>query len=235
MNLQGLGCRPSPDKRHIERYRLSAILPTAVAAVERTLPLPRYRSYYDQQQRNACVGYSSSWMMSILNRRRYDSLWLWDRAKEIDEWSDTNPGDNEGTSVRAAMDVLRKTGHKRVERGESSPPDLQDGILENRWATTVDEIRTCISNGIPVILALPWYENFYRPEQEGKRHWIGRGDLGKIKDYHAICAYRASDRLQAIGLVNTWGSRYPMVMIPYGTLRRLLSENAEATVVTDRP
>jgi hypothetical protein len=174
-------------------------------------------------------------MMSILNRRYYDARWLWNEAKEIDEFPDTNPGDNNGTSVRAAMDVLRTLGHVRIYHGNDMPAAPEEGILENRWATNVDEIRTCISSGIPVVLGTNWYRNFDRPVRKGLGWWIGEGNLGTIRGGHAVCIYRASDRLQAVGIVNNWGNSYPLVLMPYPVLERLLQEDGEATLVTDRP
>ena len=67
--------------------------------------------FYDQGREGACVGFGCSRMMSLLNRKRYDARWLWDWAKSTDEWAETNPGDDQGTSVRAACDILRARGH----------------------------------------------------------------------------------------------------------------------------
>ena len=53
--------------------------------------------------------------MSLLNRKRYDARWLWDWAKSTDEWPETNPGDDQGTSVRAACDILRSPRPRAVE------------------------------------------------------------------------------------------------------------------------
>jgi hypothetical protein len=223
------------DWTHVERYPYSAVLDATVAAVERTLPLPPYRLAYDQGREGACVGFAASWLMSIFNRRRYDARWLWDAAKRVDEWAWTNPGDQHGTSVRAAMDVLRQHGHSRVFRGRTHPPAASEGILANRWATTVDEVRTSIASGAPVVLGCNWYTNFDTPQRNGRGHWIGRGDLGRVRAGHAVCLYGASDRAQAVRVVNNWGTRYPLVQMPYATLERLLREQGEATLVTDRP
>jgi hypothetical protein len=99
--------------------------------------------YYDQGEQGACVGFGSSRMMSLLNRKMYDARWLWNEAKKIDEWPDTNPGDNEGTSVRAAMDVLRNIGHvpKRSKTAKAT-----DGIAANRWATNIDDLFGVLQN-----------------------------------------------------------------------------------------
>lgn len=99
--------------------------------------------YYDQGQEGACVGFGSSRMMSLLNREMYNPWWLWDRAKEVDEWPETNPGDNEGTSVRAAMDILRTIGHE-TKRGKT--PLLENGISTNRWATNIDQLFQVLQN-----------------------------------------------------------------------------------------
>jgi hypothetical protein len=232
--LKPLGRRRPSDWRHIAKYPYRAVAPATATKVERTLPLPAYRVRYDQEREGACVGFASSWMMSILNRRFYDARWLWDEAKKIDEWPETNPGDSEGTSVRAAMDVLRAAGHRRRYRGATYPANLNEGIAENRWCTTVDEIRTAIGKGIPVTLGVNWYVNFDKPVVKGGRWWIGMGSLGRIRGGHAVCIYRASDHYDAVGIVNNWGPEYPLVLMPYDTLRRLLHEDGEATLVTDR-
>jgi len=68
-------------------------------------------NFYDQGSEGACVGFGWSRCQSILNKELYGARWLWDRSKEIDQWPETNPGDNNGTSVRSAGDVLAKSGH----------------------------------------------------------------------------------------------------------------------------
>lgn len=229
-----LGRRIPTSWTHVERYPFVAATRALTDQVERTLSLPNYRQKYDQFSEGACVGFASSWMMSIINRRLYDARWLWDRAKEIDDWPETKPGDSTGTSVRAAMDVLRRMGHCRVRGRTVSQPLAQDGILENRWATSVDDVRMSIAAGVPVTLGVNWYTNFDRPFYKSGRAWIGLGDLGAVRGGHAVCVYRASDRLQAVGIVNNWGNTYPLVLMPYEVLQRLLNEYGEATMVTDR-
>ncbi len=93
--------------------------------------------FYNQGKEGACVGFGSSRMMSLLNRKRYNARWLWDRAKEVDDWPDTNPGDDNGTSVRAAMDILRTKGHVLDKHQE---PELIGGIATNRWATNAQQV-----------------------------------------------------------------------------------------------
>jgi len=235
----GLGRRPlsEGDTEHLDKYPIRQLLPTTVAKVERNLSLPHhYRSKYDQGSEGACVGFSSSWMMSILNRRFYDARWLYLEAQKVDDW----PGENySGTSVRAGMEVLRSVGHKFLHNHDHEhAPLIEDGIHEYRWATTVDEVRTCIAAGVPVTLGVDWMSNFDAPVRKSNgSYWIGEGDLGHVRGGHAICCYGASDRRQAVRLVNSWGKAYPLVYLPYTTLQRLLDGTeytGEAAIITDR-
>jgi hypothetical protein len=129
---------------------------------------PWYR-WLDQKNEGACVGFALTRMMMLLNRQRYDPWWLWNEAKKIDEWDDTNPGDSNGTSGRAGCDVLRTVGHCRVRSGKTLPPEAGCGISENRWANSVNEIATCLdpaSGGARVLnegyvtMLNSWGENY---------------------------------------------------------------------------
>lgn len=105
--------------------------------------------FYDQGAEGACVGFGMSRMMSHLNRKRYFARWLWDWAKATDEWPETNPGDDDGTSLHAAADILRLRGHVPWKASYSSlndePSDFaqrdqiepvsQEGIASVLWAT----------------------------------------------------------------------------------------------------
>lgn len=164
--------------------------------------------FYDQGHEGACVGFGSSRMMSLLNRKRYFARWLWDRAKQADDWSDTNPGDDNGTSVNAAMKVLASSGHVAWkstyesmntdgESGDAYPRSglvgsVSEGISAYRWARSADEV-------------------------------------------HAALKSPVSNKTGAVRVLNSWGSGYPSVVwMPDETLQRLISEDGEAAVVTDR-
>lgn len=183
------------------------------------------------------MGFSSSQMMTYLNRRRFDARWLWEEAKKVDPWEDTNPGDDNGTSVAAAMDILRTQGHRYVKRGVVGEPKPDWGIVENRWATTVDEIRTSIQNGIPVVMGVNWLKDFDRPYQKDNREWfcgqVG-WDTSGLRGGHAFMFNAASDRRQAFRTPNSWGKGHPQVWFPYEVVERLLAQDGEATLVTDR-
>jgi hypothetical protein len=94
--------------------------------------------FYDQGQEGACVGFAASRMMTLLNRERYNGFQLYYHSQRVDEW----PGENySGTSVRAAMDVLRDHGPYDLKLRQ----DPADGISVNRWAGSIYEIAECLS------------------------------------------------------------------------------------------
>lgn len=245
-NQRPLGRKTPSDWKHVSKYPFSAVAPKAVINVEKTLKLPSFHRGWDQGQQGSCVGFGTSMMMSIVNEQqartisekpythKYDPFWLWNNAKMIDEWPDTNPGDDNGTSVRAACDILRTKGHVRIKGTKDFPVDLNEGISTNRWATTVDEIRTAISMGIPLSMGVNWYSNFDDPKKKGREYWIGEGDLGEIRGGHCVCLYGASDKRKAFKIKNSWGKLYPEVWIPYDTVKRLISEDGEFALITDR-
>lgn len=246
----GLGRRFPPDTKHIDKYPMRALALDTVAVVNVVHRLPGWHWTHDQGSEGACVGFGTTMMAAIMNsnqRRmlgthpytvRYDPWWLWDEAKSIDEWPETNPGDSQGTSVRAACEIARTKGLVRYKYTSKllehvvgqGTPTAEEGIAAYRWATTVDEMRTCIAAGNPISIGVNWYGNFDRPS----KGWIGQGDLGPIRGGHCVCVYGASDKLQAFRVKNSWGRNYPQVWLPYATMERLLREEGEAAIVTDR-
>jgi len=237
---RGLGRRTPASFVHVERARVRAMLMETVPVVERSLDVPvQYVPWYDQGAVGACTGFSASWMMSILNRRKYLAMKLYERAQQIDEWDDTPPA--EGSSVHAAMQVLLTEGHWRYFRGLEKLLGINEGIADVRWATTVDELRTIIAKGTPFVLGINWYDEFFSPQYirttkgiNAGEWWIGRAQWGSVAGGHAICGWAASDKRQAFRLVNTWGHDYPRPWISYTSVQRLLDEAGEAAVVTDR-
>ncbi|GLZ35367.1 hypothetical protein Lesp02_75540 [Lentzea sp. NBRC 105346] len=114
-----------------------------------------WQKFYDQGQEGACVGFGWSRAMSILNGGKYAARWLWSRAKEKDEWPETKPGDNEGTSVRAAGEQLVALGHVPWQESYAADDyqkrfgykaEAQHGIAAFRWAKTVDEVHAVLGN-----------------------------------------------------------------------------------------
>jgi hypothetical protein len=257
---KGKGRRVPVSFAHVEKYPLRAVAPRTIDKAEKIWRLPYWHKKHDQGRQGSCVGHGWAMERAIANTRqnilahspwptvrRYNPLEIWDDAKLLDEWADTNPGDDNGTSVHAGGDSLRLHGAQRVKsinmvNGVPVPNvgqyivDPAEGIDVVRWATTVDEMRTAIASIGPVVIGINWYTNFNAPVPVINDWWIGRDsvNLGSIDGGHCICLYGVSDRRQAFKVKNSWGRDYPEVWLPFVTMTRLLSEDGEAALVTDR-
>jgi len=260
---KNLGRRAPTDFKHVEKYGISV---EPVAVVNRELKLPAWHKTHDQGMEGSCVGHGAAMERAITNTRqnvtslspwpqvrRYNPLHIWNEAKKIDEWDDTNPGDDNGTSVRAAYDILRTQGAQRVKgmkvnadgrpypvwpsTGEY-PVEVSEGIAANRWTTKVDEMRACIGGGIPVVIGVNWYSAFDYPVERRisafrTEYWFSE-NTGSIRGGHCVCVYAASDKKQAFKIKNSWGNVYPEAWMSYTLMQRLLNEYGEAAIVTDR-
>lgn len=254
-----LGRLEPMDFDHVDAFPFGAVAPETVDHVERLLQLPGWRSSHNQGREGSCVGHAVALERAIVNRAqavargdrrpvRYDPIHLWNEAKRVDEWPGTNPGDNQGTSVRAAYDVARSIGLSRVRTVELGPdlvprpigaqaPDASSGVVDvNRWATSSDEVRTAIAQGRAVAIGVSWYRSCDVPGlvKRGRDFYVPEGLSGGARGGHSVCLAGASDRRQAFRLVNSWGPVYPLVWLPYATLDVLLAQGGEAAVVTDR-
>ena len=102
--------------------------------------------FYDQGIEGACVGFSLSRALSLMNRSRYDARWLYREAQLIDEYDDTPP--EEGTSVNAGCEILQKRGARRYDTktGKFLPESIYSGIGPYVWAKSVDEIHAILKH-----------------------------------------------------------------------------------------
>lgn len=155
--------------------------------------LDSWWDWYDQVDEGICVGEGCSRAMSLLNRRRYEPRWLYDRCKE----RDGDPS-GEGTYVRVGLDVLRTLGHVRAKSGEDQglkpgeyddrQPVPGDGISANRWATSAQDVLAALgtSERDYVVLINSWgrgYPHFVRmPVDVLERLRHEDGEIGIVTD-----------------------------------------------------
>jgi hypothetical protein len=100
----------------------------------------RIRSEYPWKP-GGCTGFGTARMLSHFNRKRYDPYFLYAGAQERDPWPGT---DYEGATVRAAFDVARELGARRISRGRAMHEDAGEGIAANRWATNVEDFADAV-------------------------------------------------------------------------------------------
>ena len=231
--MRRLGLLFPQDNDHAIKYPLK--LSGIARVVEREIPYPKKLVGFYDQANNGCVGYSLSWAMTMLNTKRlgkpniYIADWLYEKAQARDGF---NHSGDDGTTLRAGFDVLRELGHLMPLQTE---PSKGEGVERNEWAYSVDEIRTCIDDKVPVALGIAWYSSFDYPVQRNGEWWIDAIG-GRFEGGHAIVAISASDERQAVKLLNSWGKDYPPVWISYDNVRKLLSweYGGEASIPVDR-
>jgi hypothetical protein len=116
--------------------------------------LTSWWAYFDQKDEGACVSFACNRMQALNNRKQFDPWPAYRWMQLNDEFSDTPP--EGGTSTRAGMDCLRTQGLWRVRAGKTSGPFLSEGISENRWCRSTEELAACLSpadNGASVLNA----------------------------------------------------------------------------------
>jgi len=237
----GLGRRAPQNWQHVEKYP-ALRMATGPAVCERTLPLSsRWRSVYDQHDTPRCVAYSVSQERSLSERFTFDADWLYAECKQRDGIPNLD-----GTYVSIAYDVLREVGHRQVRIGASREPDPRFGVERFEWARTIDEIRHAIEAGFGVVTGTNWYRKMFTPEYRNGMYWLpsGTADIGYLDGGHAYLLNRVSDRYEAFATPNTWGRAdrrwnpgeegWPVTMVPYSLMERLLREDGEAVLVVDR-
>jgi len=243
--MTALGRRTPESFEHVAKYPLRTLDLPVPPTSEKSLGLPWWWKQHDQGNEGSCVGFGSSAMMSVTNHYqrlvtegrdltyRYACRWLYQEAQLVDEWAETPP--EEGTSVNASCQILRARGHRRVQNGVTGPENLAHGISAYRWATTIDEMRAAIYAGLAVSIGINWYSAFDDPVIYNNERWVGRtGGLGWVRGGHCVCVYRYSDRRQAFMFMNSWGDAYAPVWVPFDVMKRLIAEEGEAVVITDR-
>ena len=102
--------------------------------------------FYNQGSEGACVGFSLSRALSLMNRSRYDAYSLYKEAQKIDPWPETPP--EEGTSVDAGCQILKNRGARRYDSlsGKFLDWNIISGIQGYRWATSVDDIHAFLKH-----------------------------------------------------------------------------------------
>jgi hypothetical protein len=166
-----------------------------------TTDLTNWWAYYDQGVEGRCPEFAGLRVLTLMNRKRYDitSRWHYWQMQREDEWAGGSyPGATphyEGSSVRAALEVLRKYGAIPATR-TPLPADPKpwvkpaEGIAAYRWITNWDDARRVSGvpdwmPGIPFLNS--WGRNGYPHttimlDNLGPRLLHEQGELGVVTD-----------------------------------------------------
>lgn len=136
------------------------------------------------------------------------AAWLYGEAQKIDRI----PGAHDGTTVRAAAQVLKASGK----------------LASYVWGETAHQVAAHLYTRGPVVLGTNWYAGMSDVTRGAgaTMHGTGRNEGG-----HAYLAIGISMPRRAIRVLNSWGSEWGdrgRAWMPLALLDRLLSEDGEA-------
>jgi C1A family cysteine protease len=188
-NLTGLGRLHAPDERD-KRF----LVPRLVTSTGKRRKLWYAPPVMDQGNTSQCVAYSSTaWLAAgpTTNRMFLSKEEFYELCQKNDEW----PGeDYDGTSVRAAMKVMKQLGF--IDRYE--------------WAFDVDTVANFVLNVGPMVMGTDWYVGMCDTDRKGYveisgdnvggHAWLVYGyDADKINPDGSKGAFRCQ---------NSWGKNW---------------------------
>lgn len=174
--------------------------------------------WLDQKSTPECVGYSVSHELAsrpkvvkgITEKFASD---LYDAAQKLDEW----PGENyAGTSVLAGIKAAQALGK----------------IGEYRWAFDTMDLAIAVSYFGPAVIGINWYDSMFTPDANGIITVSG-----EIAGGHAILVTGFNVGRNVFTMKNSWGVGWGIsgnCVISFQDMDRLLSENGEACIITER-
>jgi hypothetical protein len=236
------GWKPSSLEKkalHSAVYGWSVYLPIVTASLEKSLPFdPRFIEWYNQGNRNACVGYSWTAAQASVNlnqngAQHYDAYRLYCEACRIDNDPNTSCTADRGTYLWAGGDVLRNNGPY------TDKWDLEQGIELFYWVTSINEARAAFAANRPLIWGVPWFQSWLNTanliDRDGEKWLKPHSQWGsQIAGGHAIRSLNWSDSRGAFKLVNTWGAAYPDVWVTFENAEYLWKIGAECAVPIDK-
>lgn len=230
----GLGYIQSPPDERDYLLPLTAPsepLPLKFNALDISGPLP----ILDQGKTPQCVAYASSAMKMFQEKRDenkvlgFDCKWLYNECKKIDGYPD-----EDGTSVRAAMTVLKKQGLKLLNRPDSDPARRKIAAYY-KVPTDVHSLKLALRQYGPIVTGTIWFKAWFKPvdgilpkpDQIAGGHatdWVGWDDT--ILTPVGIGGFLA---------VNSWSEKWGLggrFVVPYPFVR-YLDEAYKAVDVID--
>jgi len=214
------GCKRSPADARDYKYRVAL-------AARVPLVLPPSISYRakmtavrNQGGEGACVGFASVALKEyqeglsagkcFLCRKDFSERYVYEMAKLIDG----DPTPHEGTTIRAAMEVLLKHGvcneacWRYIANVTMSPcRRAEDEARPNRIASyvAIEDVQAMkqalVSNG-PFVLGIDVFESF---DHDVKGH-IPMPEAGeRLEGGHAICIVGYDDATREFSFKNSWG------------------------------
>jgi len=171
----------------------------------------------DQGQTPECVGYGTVHFLEagpVLQNPPHPCLnphRLYQEAQKVDGF----PLPHDGTTVRAAMKVLKGQGYASAYH----------------WATTLSQTIDTLLNLGPMVVGTNWYEGMFYPTKTGLLNLTG--ELAGGHCYLVMGVDTVKERFQ---IKNSWGMSWGLkghAYIRFKDFARLLKEQGEAAITTE--
>lgn len=185
-------------------------------------------SVKDQGGLGSCVGFAVAAMKECQEKREYlkelaegkryrrptdkwdlSEAWIYWNCKKIDPW----PGE-EGTSIRCAMDVLRKIGVP-CEKGYPYNPLCEGkpekwakliakwGLIDSYWRVNdCVELKAALVNG-PVVIGIACFNEIFNTRADGIVPMPVNPNA--VIGGHAICTTGYNESTKLVSFKNSWG------------------------------
>lgn len=230
-NGLGLGAIPSPaDPRDFP-----LVLDTAAVLPARFLstlmpPVLNQNIHPKGEDLGTCVAHTGAAAKAWEERHDghgfldFDPFWLYHRAQAIDGV----PGDHEGTTIRAALRVLKGTG--MALRGHPEVAGSYKIAAYYAVPLNADSIKRAIQQHGPVLIASVWYSSWFRPAKG-----ILPRPAGGVVGGHARLAFGWDDTVGGGSLLvrNSWGDRWGVNGNSYDPYHFLIPALHDAWRATD--
>lgn len=206
------GFRQLPDSRDMA-YTMPQIL-SATPEDRRVIVDWEIGEIRDQGKEGACVGFGCKALLdaSPFRQEGPTAREIYLHARLIDEFDDSEV--EEGTSVRAGLNVLKSLGL----------------IQSYVWATTIEDVYQFIAKKGPVVIGVNWYG--YETAADGRIPMSGTPVGG-----HCILLYSFNRDKGIFGAQNSWGPTYGKGGCGYmmaSDLKREMSRGASVAGVIER-
>lgn len=221
-----------PDDRDFklnkETFNVGATLPAIVNHTD------KMSSIKDQGSLGSCVGFAitamKEWQELIEHEKEvaegkkykrpkdeYDlsEAWVYWNSKKIDPWPN-----EEGTSIRCAMQVLKKIGipceraYPYSDKYKGSPESWAKliakwGLIDSYWRCNgLSDLKVALNNS-PVVIGIACFrEIFYATESSPPGLVQYPSNPNEVLGGHAICVVGYNDNTSLVKFKNSWGTSW---------------------------
>jgi C1A family cysteine protease len=210
-----------PDVPDLRDKRISDLraMDKFEAALPSRVDMRAYFSPIENQGRlsscTAQAGVGAMEMLALLKQQPYQDLsrlFLYKITRELLGWT----GDVGGT-LRATAKAMVKYGvcpesmwpyitstYERAPTSSMMTAASQKQVLKYYRCTTLDDVKWCLANGLPVIIGFSCYDHAFNPGPTGRIEMPSANT--RLAGGHAVCLTGYDDSRRCVLIRNSWGN-----------------------------